>query len=296
MRSTTKRAAEKLLGSGTARRLGNLLHRRAALVLAWHNITPVPVQTGDRSLHLPFDDFRRQLDLLAGLPVVPLDQVRAGMEGPAVALTFDDAYAGAIELGLPELSARGLPATVCVAPGILGRDALWWDLLAVPGAGVPADLRARCLEQFAGDHDRIMGEAARAGWWLGPVQPDFRIATQAEVTAALGPLHTVSAHSRTHRNLAVLPGRELPDELEGVLRWLEAAWPGRVVPWIAYPYGAVPADLAPVASAGYQGGLLVTGGWHRPGPGQPLRTPRTTIPWGLSSAGFAARLSGLWPS
>src|SRR5687767_5486168 len=122
LRALLKSAAEHALGS-TALGKFRLGTDRGSLILAYHNVVPEPGgRVGDRSLHLGFDLFRRHLDLLAKrLSIVSFDQVLLGKatDGSAV-LTFDDAYASAVRLAVPELAQRGIPATVFITPGLLG--------------------------------------------------------------------------------------------------------------------------------------------------------------------------------
>ncbi|MHB1329965.1 MAG: polysaccharide deacetylase family protein, partial [Gemmatimonadales bacterium] len=127
----------------------SLLRRRqtGALVLAYHNVVSNGLTpTGDRSLHLARSDFAAQLELLGetcelvALDAL-LDEPRSRTVGrPAVAITFDDGYRGALENGVAELEKRRTPATFFVAPGRLDGHAFWWDRLAAPVGGLePSD-------------------------------------------------------------------------------------------------------------------------------------------------------------
>jgi peptidoglycan/xylan/chitin deacetylase (PgdA/CDA1 family) len=71
------------------------------------------------------DLFREQMKMLAGsgAPVLPLRE--AATTPGSVALTFDDAYSSFYEVALPELAARGFPATVFVVSGSCGGLARW---------------------------------------------------------------------------------------------------------------------------------------------------------------------------
>src|SRR5690606_35559597 len=82
--------------------------RPSDLILAYHNVVPEGESAaGDRSLHLPVADLRSQLDRLTRThDVVPLASLLdPGVERnrPRVAITFDDAYRGAITCGVDEL-------------------------------------------------------------------------------------------------------------------------------------------------------------------------------------------------
>ena len=172
----------------------------------------------------------------------------------------------------------------------------WWDLLASPSAGVPSLVRDRCLDEFAGSHDRILEAAPGAGWSLDRVRPQYRIASEAELGHALAAGNVaVGVHSWSHRNLARVPGTELAAELSRPLEWLRARWSLSTVPWLAYPYGVPPVGASHLIEAGLAGAFLVSGGWQGADAAGRDRIPRVTIPSGLSLDGFRARLAGLWP-
>lgn len=74
-----------------------------------------------------FDD---QMKILAKqLPVIALSEVRTRVRSPSVVLTFDDGYVDNLQAALPILESLGLPATIFVTAGTLGRR-MWWDRLA----------------------------------------------------------------------------------------------------------------------------------------------------------------------
>src|SRR5207237_5251890 len=116
-----------------------------------------------RPLPLPRGLFRRQLEsLLATHTVVPLEQVLdAPVAGrrPRAAITFDDGYRGAVLLGVAELAKHGVPATLFVVPGFVGKGPFWWDALAAE-RGVDPALRARALDELRGEDQEGRGWAA----------------------------------------------------------------------------------------------------------------------------------------
>jgi len=298
LRRTLKGAAERLLTvSGVA-----LLARRQkagrCLVLAFHNvITPGRHPGGDRPLHLPLDDFERFLDQLTRThDVVALDAVESAPTGarPRAAITLDDAYAAALRYGVPALVSRGLPATIFVAPGILGRSACWWDRLAVPMEGLPSAVRDHALAALRGDDEAIAGWAAEEGLPSGSLQEDWRIATERELAdAARLPGVTLGAHSWSHPNLAALGPEETTQQMERPLSWLRERFPS-ARPWIAYPYGITTPLVARAAErAGYTLGFRVSGGWVAGPAGNGLDLPRLSVPAGLSGQGFILYTSGL---
>lgn len=263
--------------------------RGRSLILAYHNVVPDGLGgLGDQSLHLPLGEFTRHIDLLQRhCLILPLAEVLAGARwegGPVVALTFDDAYRGAVELALPRLASRGLPSTLFVAPGLLGRPGFWWDELALGAAGLAPEVRATMLQVEAGRHNSASANGLPT--WYG-------CASRIEVEA-LGRLGSVTfgAHTWTHPNLTRITPTELADELSGPLEWLRTTgFP--MLPVLAYPYGlSSPAVETAVAEAGYDGAVRIEGGWLD-GRNDPWRIPRYNVPAGLSRTGLQLRLSGV---
>lgn len=299
--SALKRVVERtLLVSGVAAR-SRRRRQGDALVLAYHGVAPRgAAPAGERSLHLPMDRFVAQLDALREThDVVPLPELLAGEGGgdrPRAAVTFDDAYLGALRFALPELAMRGMPATIFVAPGILGVRATWWDALAEAHDGeVPPAMRDEALDRHAGDFAEVAtrwpGQFAR-----GADLPDWaRPASERElVELASGPLVTIAAHSWSHPNLARLDEAALARELAMPRAWLEERF-GNVAPILAYPYGRVSPTVERAAhAAGYRWGVRVDGGWLRRGTIElPFAVPRLNVPAALSDDGFRLRASGL---
>ena len=273
--------------------------RRHPLILAYHNVAPDGVPPfGDRSLHLPRAVFAAQLDLLADrCTVVPLADVeRAGErpgDKPAVVITFDDAYRGAVTDGVAELKRRGLPATIFVAPQYVGDGSFWWDELTPPGAVAPAIPRDLALGALRGEDAGIRAWAADQG--LSPVRPPAyaRVASEAELRAAVGGAGiTLGSHTWSHPNLAALSRKEVSRELSQAWDWLRDRFADHLVPWVSYPYGGVNPDVEEVAAAtAYRAGLCIAGGrvargaWRRP-----HALPRYNVPSGVTLHGFRARV------
>jgi peptidoglycan/xylan/chitin deacetylase (PgdA/CDA1 family) len=294
-RGLLKHLLEATLTSRGAQRLGQYRRRGQRLILAYHDVVPAgTAPTGDRSLHLDFDAFRSQLDLLERTNRVTALETALDPQssGACIALTFDDAYAGAVTLGLPEVSSRGLPATLFVAPGLLGHAACWWDLLAARNSGLPRAVRDVCLETYKGDYLAVINWACSIRESL-PVGEWWRIASEAELAlAAKLPGLTLAAHSWSHPNLTAVSPARLEEELRKPLAWLRHHYPMQTRPWLAYPYGLHDGRVASAAdAAGYEVCFAITGGWHPPGVTRSA-LPRLNVPAGVSPAGFRARLSG----
>lgn len=268
------------------------------MVLAFHNVVPDGApRVGDRSLHLPLSTFREVLELASSLAeVVPLAAVhdRPAEAPPAIALTFDDCYAGFVELGVPELIRSGLPATIFVAPGILGGRTMWWDALAGE-EGLSDAARAHALGALRGDDAEILAWARAAGLPIRTLPEAWRTASEAQCDALC--THralTLASHTWSHPNLAALPPAGVAEELARAASWLGARGPTVDAAALAYPYGLAPdpavrAATVPAGTRAY----AVSGGWL--GGDTPERTllPRLNVPHGLSRQGLALRLSGM---
>lgn len=291
-------AAEHVLGL-MPRRTGS----GAALILAYHNIVVERDQPqGDASLHLPVDAFDRQLRRIAQeADVVPLgtlldERFRRGPESLSVkrsrlvAITFDDAYAGALRLGLTCCSANRMAATVFVTPGLLGTVPPW-DLLADQGEWT-ASRRQRFLWEEDGRSPLSSPPLAR------DVPEALSIATEAELMASFtDDRHTVGNHTFDHANLGALDLRAATDQLARAHAWLGSRFSARYLPVVTYPYGIPPRDpKSTLSAASLSAGLAVTGGWMG-GAAQidPLSVPRWNVPAGISDRGFRLRMRG-WMS
>lgn len=300
MRAALKGLAEAALLYGGPAALSRRRRGSRTLILAYHNILPDSGRPGrDESLHLPRHAFAEQLDALAEhCDVIPLGQALNGAgngDRPRVAVTFDDAYHGAVTAGAAELARRNLPATFFVAPGFLGGRSFWWDSIVVPGSPVLPDLvRSQALDSYAGRDAQIREWARVQGWSLDEPDPASRCSTEQDLLVALDhPGITVGSHTWSHPNLPRLAGTELEMELRRPLEWLRERFV-RVLDWLSYPYGlASPAVETAAKDAGYAAAVLVSGGWMGERTENPFVIPRFNVPAGISLEGFRLRLSGL---
>ncbi|HEV7703051.1 MAG TPA: polysaccharide deacetylase family protein [Gemmatimonadaceae bacterium] len=277
-------------------------HRGDVLVLAYHNIVPAGAPSaGDLSLHLPQQRFAEQLDALARThDIIPLARALAGHTGdrPAAVITFDDAYEGAVTVGVSELESRKLPATIFVAPSYLNGGDFWWDVLTKPGArALSPGLRSWALEDCAGRDADIRARATREhGATLAPVPAHARGAHEHDLlSAATVPGISLASHSWSHPNLSRLSDDALASELARPLAWLRERF-SNVLAAISYPYGLASAAVERAAAgAGYTAGLRIEGGWmpHDGAHANAFALPRLDVPSGLSAAGFELRVAGV---
>ncbi len=305
-RATTKAALEPLLlRSGLVVNSARQKDRSVA-VLAFHNIVPDrEPPAGDRSLHLPVSEFAALIDTLSRYAAfVSLEEAVAASSRTnalRLAITFDDAYAGATSLGLDALAARGIPATIFVAPTLLGAANTWWDAAANPTDGaVLAELRNEWLDGWRAGRTAAIREgflSAQDGSQK-PLSPEFRIADEDSLrVAANRPGVTLGSHTWSHPNVAALASSaetldELTNELRRPLEWLRA-FGAPMVPMLAYPYGrwnAVAARMA--ADIGYTAAFRVDGGaWGQSRP--PMHElPRINVPAAMRAGGVLMRMAG----
>ena len=287
MRRWVKLAGEQFLTSLGLARWGRRAQGDRVAILAYHNVVPDDLApSGDRSLHLPLTSFQEQLDVLQGhFDIIGLDELHlAGSGRPRAVITFDDAYRGAVTLGLAEIRSRRLPATVFVCPGRLGGEGFWWDRLAT-GDGLPPDIRARALHEFQGRED-LIGEQFPGQSTLNEM---LEPATAEELRAALGEGVTLASHTWSHPNLARIGADLRRRELERARQWLlVSGLPGVLPHHLSFPYGLWSEEVRRDAEAtGYSWLYRVEGGLTS------IRTngvshviPRINVPAGVSVAGF----------
>jgi peptidoglycan/xylan/chitin deacetylase (PgdA/CDA1 family) len=141
------------------------------LVLMYHRIATTEVDPWNLAVSAPAFDaqlgaLREWCDFvpLADLP----HRLRSGRQSrPVVAVTFDDGYLDNLTVAKPILERHGVPATVFVITGFVGRrEGFWWDRLSravLGGAMLPPRLvitgRQGCFEYG----DRALMERDRRG-------------------------------------------------------------------------------------------------------------------------------------
>jgi peptidoglycan/xylan/chitin deacetylase (PgdA/CDA1 family) len=298
MHRLLKERVERAVSTPAVGRITRRRVRAKRLILAYHGIIPEgEAPAGERALFVRQSDFITHLDMLAAVAdVVPLARIDDPDDGrPRVAITIDDAYRGAVTVGVRELAARSLPATIFVSPARLNNHVFWWDALSLGTAKLDEKLRNHALYKLGGADERIRAWAAKAAIPMCDELPTYaQTVTRAELAAALSfPGITLGSHTWSHPNLASLGIAEVVTEVRRSREWLHAEFGEKVIDWLAYPYGleSVQARVA-VADACYAGALRIDGGWHRAAEVPPFARPRLNISAGLSVAGLRARLQG----
>jgi peptidoglycan/xylan/chitin deacetylase (PgdA/CDA1 family) len=265
------------------------------LILAYHGILPPGVDPcGDASLHLPLARFEQQLRALQReADVVPLMDL---LQSPPsrdrlAAITFDDAYFTALDLGVRACDASKLPCTVFVSPDLLGTVPVW-------------DRRAESDQWSAAEREFFLwSDSGRDGSSASselPAPAPLRIADAAQLREMLAafPRLKLGNHTQGHPNLGALSNADTAAQVSTADVWLRRFAGDRLVPVLAYPYGIPPRHPeASVPQSAARFAVLASGGWHSTSAlNHPLRVPRWNVPAGMSTAGFVARLRGrqLW--
>ena len=307
--------------SGLFRLHASRFARERAILLVYHRVN----DQGDPFFPaLPRRDFAAQLDHVAShYRVESLEEVvswlAAGAVGPPrVALTIDDGHPDTLEVALPELERRGLPATLFLSTGPPETGVpLWIDrtrwivkhararVLEAPSTSLPGgplegtvarlELLARLLRHLKTlsplDVDRAVAALERA---LEPEGPPLPVLGWDGVRRmAAGPI-ALGGHTHRHYMLSRLDDRTLENEIVTAHRLIEERT-GHRVRSFAYPNGeAADYDARAVAvlrRLGLRCAVTCRSGLARPGQ-DPFELPRlyTSAP---SLSLFAARLAGL---
>jgi peptidoglycan/xylan/chitin deacetylase (PgdA/CDA1 family) len=246
----------------------------AGLALVYHRVGPKR-EAPKRELlpNLDTRAFGAQLDWLASRfrPVKASElpdaiRRRAAGERIPLALTFDDDLASHAASVLPELVARGMPATFFLSGVALGgaRRRPWWELLEAAAMRAPdaalagQSLRDRAAALEAMPPAQRAGEADRLEELAGP-DPAYELLDADGIGRLAEGGMEIGFHTLGHHRLPDLTQAEIDRELsEGRGRLAEIV--GRELTSIAYPHGA--ADEVVIAAArraGYTTGFTTDG-------------------------------------
>jgi peptidoglycan/xylan/chitin deacetylase (PgdA/CDA1 family) len=304
-RAQAKRLLERTLAWAPIRERLAQVPSDGLLVLAYHNVvTGNGVEYGDASLHLPVETFQQHCDVLASYAEVVALGAEPGASHadpsrPRVAITFDDAYVGAVLNALPMLARRRWPVTVFVSPGMLGGQAFWWDSLLHGGRrSLPDEFRTRALVEGGGRGPDVMAMALANGFESALPPAEALTATERQLSDALrdNPLLTLGAHTWSHVCLNAVDAAEAEREIRESLEWTRR-FGAQGIDQLAYPSGAYSADVESIAAtAGSSRSYRVDGGWSRPSRDPRQAVPRLNVPAGLSASGLSLRLHGIFAS
>jgi peptidoglycan/xylan/chitin deacetylase (PgdA/CDA1 family) len=305
------------------RAAGDLVARAAGnarlCVLNYHRILerPDPLLESEPDVAA----FRWQMALLADcFNVLPVSQALALLDAGrlpprAVCITFDDGYRSVYELALPVLKEFGLPATVFVTSGHVGRGNMWNDRIIDAVQSLPAgelDLTAAGLETYSlrtlADRKSSLGRLTEASKYLPPAarralvqRLEAMAGGGAEQELMLTPEMVVAldrngieigAHTVTHPILTSLDDDSARAELSAGKQQLEALV-GKPVRLFAYPNGKAGKDydarhVAMVREAGFDAAFTTAVGAVDAGHDR-FQLPRSR-PWDRTPFLFGLRL------
>ncbi len=307
------------LGFRTAAGLLSPAGKRASLlVLIYHRVLAQP----DPLLPSEPDAarFAAHMDLLASLfNVLPLTEAatrlrQGSLPARAACITFDDGYTNNLDVALPILAARKLPATVFVSTGFIGGGRMWNDTLieAVRAASGELDLQSLDLGVYPlpdmaarrAAIDALIGKLK----YLEPSQRLHKveeIAGRAGVTlpgnlmmsdSQIRSLHRggveIGAHTINHPILARLDDDQSRREILDSKKVLEDIT-GAAVTSFAYPNGRPVQDyearhVGIVRSCGFD--TAVSTAWGAAAANADLFQLPRIAPWDRTATRFAIRM------
>jgi peptidoglycan/xylan/chitin deacetylase (PgdA/CDA1 family) len=231
-------------------------------ILMYHQIgsfdTLTPTMRGHRSTYCRIERFRSQMAWLKrwNYAVLGMDDVAACLGGMrpvpprAVALTFDDGYAGFHDHVWPVLRQCGFPAMVYLVSGLVGKPSGWF---AADGRDTPALLSA----------------------------------TQIRTLRAEG--CDFGGHSVNHVKLAELPRARMRTEIHDCKHMLEDML-GEEIHHFCYPFGSHDRHtIDEVQKAGYTSATTCVRARVTTGV-DPLAIPRKAVSWGDNLIGMLWKL------
>jgi peptidoglycan/xylan/chitin deacetylase (PgdA/CDA1 family) len=266
----------------SAVRWSSLALQRHVLVLGYHRVAEA--RWDPHNMCVSPDNFVEQLDVLRSIAnPISLERLVSSLGREAlplrgVVLTIDDGYLDSLTVAAPALRRFGVPATIFVSTGWMGRE-FWWDklkrliqsrdsldrpvelsvgdqLLAWQPAG--SDLEGKKVEliRAASDFmrrlapdDQSEGVRAVFDWFETEDRedPEVRCMTTEEVSRlALDDLIEVGSHTVSHPMLSRMKIEEQRHELTASKSELEKIL-GRPVKSFCYPSGSYSSDTPRIA-------------------------------------------------
>jgi peptidoglycan/xylan/chitin deacetylase (PgdA/CDA1 family) len=278
-----------------------VFHWRAAqrlAVLGYHGI-----DDGER--------FGQHLDHIRRMAVVvSLEEALDGIHGRgtlprrAVLLTFDDGHRSVLEVGLPMLRERGLPAVVFVVAGIVDSDRpFWWTEvidLATRGGSVtgmhalePPDL-VRAFKSVA-DERRLEAIEELRRTAKGSTAPTPQLTTEDLRTMESAGI-AIGNHTWSHASLSRCAEAVCVREIESSHEMLSKAL-GHPPSSFAYPFGDRDTRAASLLrELGYQGAFLFDHRLSPRRPSNPFAISRLRVNSDTTLDRFRTIVSGLHPT
>jgi peptidoglycan/xylan/chitin deacetylase (PgdA/CDA1 family) len=292
----------------TLHALGAYRHRLAVqpypgvAVLAYHAVrASAATPMHGANLHVTaarLDEHCRALRALDCAPL-SLDEWAAVASGRraapprAVMITFDDGYRSVLTDALPVLERHGIPATVFVCTGAVGRQVRFWFDAVAAAEGEEAVERAKALA-----YGEWRDLAARAERPVGAGDPHAPLTVDELRQLAAHPLIAIGAHTVTHPILAKAPAAVQRDEIAGSCAALRT-WIGTAPAAFAYPNGRRGIDytvdtVRMLGDCGIAHAFRVGDAFAVPRE-SPLEVPRFLMVDAVSGVELAHRLALAWP-
>jgi peptidoglycan/xylan/chitin deacetylase (PgdA/CDA1 family) len=278
-----------------------VFHWRAArrlAVLAYHGVDDP-------------DRFAQHLDHLRGTACpVSIDQVLSAFEGGAplprraVLVTFDDGHRSVLDVGMPLLRERGIPAVAFVVAGLVDTDApFWWtEVIELAGRGgsvagmpplAPPDV-VRALKRVPDDRRRAaIDELRRTA--SGPVTATPQLSS-AELRTLESAGIAIGNHTWSHPCLGRCSDDVVRDEIERAHRALRDAL-GHAPASFAYPDGQHdPRASWALRDLGYRAAFLFDHRLSAPRPRDRMAVSRLRVNSTTTLDRFRTITSGLHPT
>lgn len=291
------RIADALLARSPAQRLARRRAGRHVAVLAYHGVDDA-------------DCFARQLDsLVRCCHPISLDEFLDAVHGRgrlpdhAVLITFDDGQRSVLDVGLPLLRERGLPAVVYVVAGLVDGDTpYWWTeaeaLSLAGGRSTRTRSRGRDLVRElkrVPDRERLAALAELRA--TSPVPPPAVAQLRAHELRRLESAGVaIGNHSLTHPCLQHCDDDKIRSEVIESQRILTEAL-GRPPRSFAYPNGDFDDRVvAAVNAAGFDAAFLFDHRLAAVPPDDRLRISRLRVDSTTTVDRFQITLSGIHPA
>jgi peptidoglycan/xylan/chitin deacetylase (PgdA/CDA1 family) len=278
-----------------------VFHWRAArslAVLAYHDI-----RDRDRfAVHL--DHLRRDASPVGLADIVRAADGGGGLPRRAVLVTFDDGHRDVLDVAMPMLRERGIPAVAFAVAGLIGTDTPhWWnevkELVRAGGTApavsdLPPDDAVRALKKVPNDaRERSIEELRRTA--SRPASPVNQL-TERELAQLESEGIAIGSHSLTHPCLSTCDPVTIRTEVEGSHAILARAL-GHEIDSFAYPDGDRDARVADaVRDAGHRVAFLFDHRLSPSNPMDPFHISRLRMDADATFDRFRIILSGLHPT
>jgi peptidoglycan/xylan/chitin deacetylase (PgdA/CDA1 family) len=298
MNRSAKTVMDAVLSRTPAQPVFHWRAARSLAVLAYHDIRDP-------------DGFAAQLDHIrrtthpVRLPdVIQAAEGRAGLPPRATLLTFDDGHRDLLEVAMPLLRERGIPAAAFVVAGLIGTSTPhWWTevkkLVRGGGtgaavAGMRAEDAVRALKRVPNDvRIHTIDELRQTASHPAPVVVQLRASELSQLESAG---IDIGSHSLTHPCLSRCGSDTIKFEVERSSEILAGAL-GHDVEAFAYPDGDRDARVsAIVREAEYRIGLLFDHRMSSLKPPDPFNVSRLRVDADAAFDRFKIILSGLHPT